>query len=852
MTVTNRASTGIPGFDGAIDMLRLGDNVVWQVHSIGDYRQAVGPFAHQTRQEGQRLVYLRFGSHPTLLAEEEVDCVYKPDASEGFESFATKVHQIIEQEGEKVFYVFDCLSDLLECWYSDLMIGNFFDVTCPFLYQLDTVAYFALMRGTHTYNTVASIRVTTQLLLDLYSIGGKMYIHPLKVWGRYSPTMFFPHLIKGDEAVSITASAEAAELFSGKWQLRQVRDFWEVTLERARMALEGGGAAEQERQKLLLIGLVIGREPRIARLAARYFTLGDLLDIAAREIGTGLIGGKSVGMLLARKILTAESHDGLGACLEPHDSYFLGADIFYTYIVQNGGWELRTKQKSGEGYFSMAGELQEKLLHGKFPDIIREQFIQMLEHFGQSPIIVRSSSLQEDNFGNAFAGKYESVFCANQGSPEERYQAFEQAIRTVYASTMGEDALRYRLDRGLADKDEQMAVLVQRVSGDHYKDLFFPHMAGVGNSVNLYLWDRDMDPKAGMLRLVFGLGTRAVDRLSGDYARIVGLDRPKQGPPVNYGDEKKFSQHRADVLNLRENSMADVSLEEIAAGELNTDKALFFSPDLEARRWLRELGREGAHAPVVADFKGLLGSTGFPGIMRESLALLEWVYDYPVDIEFTVNFFKDGSYKINMLQCRPLQTRGFGAAQATPSPSPEQTLFACMRNFMGGNMRLSLDYVLMVRPAEYLALTERDKYKLARLVGELNQKLRSHNVLLVGPGRWGTTTPSLGVPVHFTELSHMAAICEISYPEAGMTPELSFGSHFFQDIVETGIFYAAIFGGRPDVLFQPQLILQKWDAAGDFIQADETVRKAVRLVPVPGLILYADISLQKVVCYFTE
>ncbi len=136
-------------------------------------------------------------------------------------------------------------------------------------------------------------------------------------------------------------------------------------------------------------------------------------------------------------------------------------------------------------------------MKGKFPATIKEQFIQVLEYFGQSPIIVRSSSLLEDNFGNAFAGKYDSVFCVNQGTPEQRYQAFENAIRTVYASTMNVDALEYRMNRGLFAKDEQMAILVQRVSGDHHGEHFFPHIAGVGNSSNLYVWDKSVEMEAG-------------------------------------------------------------------------------------------------------------------------------------------------------------------------------------------------------------------------------------------------------------------------------------------------------------------------------------------------------------------
>jgi len=848
MSIGNRASTGLSGFDQVIDMLRLGDNVVWQVQSIQDYHQVVSPYIRKAKEDGRRLVYFRFGSHEPLMAEDEPSALYRMNASEGFESFATKIHHIIEQEGFKVFYVFDCLSDLLEFWYSDLMIGNFFRVTCPFLYQLDTIAYFALLRGVHTHGTIARIRETTQLLLDLYSDGEKIHIHPLKVWERYSPTMFFPHLIEGEKAVSITASADAAALFAGLGRSGQPRDHWEIILDRAYAALEEDDEA-QSRMKNLLISLIIGREPRIVELAGRYFTLQDILDIASREIGTGFIGGKSVGMLLGRKILEKDAWDTMQNRLEPHDSFYLGSDIFYTYIVQNGWWELRTKQKSTEGYFTLAPELRENLLRGKFPGIIREQFVQLLEHYGQSPIIVRSSSLLEDNFGNAFAGKYESVFCANQGSPEERYEAFEQAVRTVYASTMSEDALAYRQSRGLTGKDERMAILVQRVSGDHYGEMFFPHVAGVGNSSNLYVWNKDMDPDAGMLRLVFGLGTRAVDRLSGDYARIVPLDCPAKGPPLNYGDEKKFSQHKADVLDLRENRLTEVPLDSLLDYDLKTEKGIFFSVDFATLSLLRELGRQSDSTPQILDFKKLLSETAFPSLVRGILSTLVEAYNYPVDIEFTVNFSPDGSFRFNLLQCRPLQTKGIGKAVEIPEPKPGNVFFATEGNFMGGNARLALDYVIFVQAKEYLELPEREKYRIARLVGALNQKLKESSILLVGPGRWGTTMPSLGVPVHFSELCNMAAVCEVSYRQAGLMPELSFGSHFFQDIVESDIFYAAIFDGEPNVVFHPENILGRKNLFGEILPEEKAWERVIHLAHVTGLTLYSDIISQKMLCF---
>ncbi|MDF2514107.1 MAG: phosphoenolpyruvate synthase/pyruvate phosphate dikinase, partial [Herbinix sp.] len=395
MDVYEKISTGLKGLDGAIDHLRLGDNVVWQVNSLQSYQEMVIPYAEQAIADHRKLVYVRFGSHDCILEERPEIIVRRIDATKGFESFATEVHTLVTEMGKKAFYVFDCLTDLLEFWYSDLMIGNFFKVTCPYLYELDTVAYFALFRNVHTNSTIARIRETTQLLLDLYEVQQKLYIHPLKVWQRYSPTMFFPHLIQGQEAYSITASTEAAELFSSIHRGTERLDYWDVLFQKAREVLQQS-VKEQEIIKNLLMTLLLGNESKMLELCDKYFDLHDILEIAAREIGTGFIGGKSVGMLLARKIILTEAGEQFEPYLEPHDSYFLGSDIFYTYIVQNGWWKLRTLQKTEEGYFKYSPELKEKLLTGKFPINIQEKFLQMLEYFGQSPIIVRSSSLLED------------------------------------------------------------------------------------------------------------------------------------------------------------------------------------------------------------------------------------------------------------------------------------------------------------------------------------------------------------------------------------------------------------------------------------------------------------------------
>ena len=475
----NRASTGIPGLDRVVDGLRLGDNVVWQVDALDDYRNLVEPFVAEALADSRHVVYVRFGAHEPVIADTTGVEVVHVDAKQGFETFATTVHKLVAERGTLVFYVFDSLTGLLADWHSDLAVMNFFKVTCPFLYETDTVAYFPLMRGRHTAATVAGIRETTQLLLDIYNVDGDVYVHPLKVWGRHSSTMFFPHHFScepGGDVQPITSSEASARLFARMSRVLDPPDHWRVMVDRCRDALAGSfadsgsgsppaasaGRLTEDEAREQLIAMLVGREGRMSDLCRKHLTLANLILIASREIGTGFIGGKSVGMLVARGVLDNDPQGRFAARMEPHDSYFIGSDLFYTYIVANGWWRLWMKQKTVDGFYEAGAQLHELLGKGRFPPLIREQFVSMLEYFGQSPIIVRSSSLLEDNFGNAFAGKYESVFCTNQGTPEQRYRRFEEAVRTVYASAMSPEALSYRRNRGLDQLDEQMAVLVQR------------------------------------------------------------------------------------------------------------------------------------------------------------------------------------------------------------------------------------------------------------------------------------------------------------------------------------------------------------------------------------------------------
>ncbi|HNT56586.1 MAG TPA: phosphoenolpyruvate synthase, partial [Syntrophales bacterium] len=363
MPLFAKVSTGIPSLDEIIDFLRMGDNVVWQADSVEDYRRFVVPYVRRALADKRRVVYMRFAHHEALLAPDDGIAVYRLEADAGFESFSSQVHNIITREGRDVFYVFDSLSDLLMAWATDLMIGNFFAITCPYLFELNTVAYFALLRGRHSFKTIARIRETTQVLLDIHNNDGRLYVHPLKVWQRYSPTMFLPHLQEGDALTPIINSIEATTLFSMLAARRETvaerkLDFWDRIFLQAKDMLSRPEAAEERRAMVdQLSRILLGREKRMLGLVMAYFSLEDLLNIKEHLIGTGFIGGKSVGMLLARNILARDPDFDWGRHLELHDSYYVGSDVFYSYIVQNGWWKLLMKQRTREGYFTAAEEL---------------------------------------------------------------------------------------------------------------------------------------------------------------------------------------------------------------------------------------------------------------------------------------------------------------------------------------------------------------------------------------------------------------------------------------------------------------------------------------------------------------
>jgi len=169
------------------------------------------------------------------------------------------------------------------------------------------------------------------------------------------------------------------------------------------------------------------------------------------------------------------------------------------------------------------------------------------------------------------------------------------------------------------------------------------------------------------------------------------------------------------------------------------------------------------------------------------LRILDEAYAYPVDLEFTANFTADEQYKINLVQCRPLQVAADVAATSLPTAlAPEDVVLEACGAVIGKSRQHAIDRVIYVTPSVYGQMPVQDRYAVARLIGRLLHidDDRSRKVMLAGPGRWGTTMPLLGVPVSFAEIDTVSVLCEIVAMRENLVPDVSLGTHFFNDLVE--------------------------------------------------------------------
>lgn len=588
--------------------------------------------------------------------------------------------------------------------------------------------------------------------------------------------------------------------------------------------------------KVVLIRTMVSDHLRYIKIARQWFKVADLVEIRNRKIGGGKVGGKAAGMLLAQRILKETAPPELRDSFRIPESFFLGSDVFYNFMSLNGlmHWNDQ-KYKPEEEIRADFPMVCAEFSKGQFPPEILDRLRDLVKKAGKTPLIVRSSSLLEDNFGTSFAGKYESIFCPNQGSLEKNLFTLTNAIARVYASSVNPDALLYRHQSGLADYDERIAILIQYVEGEQFGHYFFPHGAGVAFSRNLYRWSPQIRQEDGFLRLVWGLGTRAVDQVADDYPRLVALSHPKLHPTAEVSSIRRYSQQSLDVIDLEANQFRVVPVQEIINKRY---PPLRYIVQVEQDGYLGAM-RSTMVEPedLVITYDGLLSRTPFPTRMREALELLETHYDSPVDTEFTVEILEPNTQKpdvcITLLQCRPQSHIQESRPVKLPRELLEKDIIFSTQRMVPQGMVDGIRYVLFVSPEGYFSLAKQaDRTKLIRAIGKLNAALKDETFIAVGPGRWGTSTPDLGVHVAYGDIYHARSLVELSGETVGTSPEPSFGTHFFQDLMEAHIYPLAVFLDDKEVLFNHDFFYNTPNKVLKFISVDKRLTRTLRLLAV--------------------
>jgi len=574
--------------------------------------------------------------------------------------------------------------------------------------------------------------------------------------------------------------------------------------------------------------------------ARQHFVINDFYDIATHLIfpegSRGKIGGKSTGLFLAQKILEKNQDElPILQSVKVPKSWYITTDTFRDFIHNNQLEELNL-QKYKDLYEIRLDypNIIQIMKNAEFPQTIVQSLAMALDDFGDVPLIVRSSSLLEDQKGAAFSGKYKSLFLANQGSKQQRMEALMDAIVEVYASLYNPDSIQYRSERDLLEFQEEMGILIQEVVGTRIGRYFFPLYAGVAFSNNDFLWSSRIKREDGLVRLVMGLGTRAVDRLSDDFPVLISPGQPKLRVNTVPEEVRRYSPKKIDVIDLENNCFQTVEISALLkeCGDMIPSIQQIIS--IYTRDYIKHplaFDIDFARDELVVTFEGLVSNTPFIKQIVSIQKLLQEKMGTPVDIEFA----SDGK-DFYLLQCRP---QSYGRNQV-PAAIPKDiafndTIFSAHRSISNGIIQ-DITHVVYVDPEGYSALKKREElFAVGKAVGMLNQMLPKQRFVLIGPGRWGSRGDiTLGVPVSYADINKTAALIEIARQKSNYVPELSFGTHFFQDLVEANIRYLPLYPDEEGVIFNTAFFNSSENILPDLLPEYAYLQDVVKVIDIPA------------------
>jgi pyruvate,water dikinase len=588
-----------------------------------------------------------------------------------------------------------------------------------------------------------------------------------------------------------------------------------------------------------LIRRFLSGQPEFISIAVEHLEIDDFYEILDHIVfspeSQGKLGGKSTGLFLAKHILgrAAGSLDHFGEIRVPK-TWYITSDGLLSFLSYNNLNEVvEQKYKDINQVRLEYPHIIQAFKSSRFPTDIVQGLSVVLDDLKDQPIIVRSSSLLEDRLGSSFSGKYKSLFLANQGGKQERLEALKDAVAEVYASTYGPDPIGYRSERGLLDFAEEMGIMIQEVVGTRVGRYFMPSFAGVAFSRNEFRWSPRIRREDGLLRLVPGLGTRAVDRTGDDFPVLIAPGNVALRVNVTPDEVVRYAPRRMDVINLETNTFETVEvkglLRECGAGIPAIDKIVSVYDGQTLRRPLGQIADFGKDDLVVT-FEGLVGHASFVPQLREVMRVLEEKLQTPVDIEFA----SDGSH-FYLLQCRPQSSTEGAGPTHIPADIPKEKLLFLANRYISNGVVPDITHIVYVDPLKYEDLPGQAAFvAVGRAVGRLNKLLPRRRFILMGPGRWGSRGDiRLGVRISYSDISNTALLVEIGRRKGDRLPDLSFGTHFFQDLVEADIRYLPLYPDDPGSLFREEFFRGSPNILARVLPEFAGLEDTLRVIDVP-------------------
>jgi len=599
-------------------------------------------------------------------------------------------------------------------------------------------------------------------------------------------------------------------------------------------------AAREKSVKISLIRRLLLDQLDFISIARKFLELSDFHKLLKRIISPvgsyGKLGGKSSGLFLSSHILwkLSDKHPFFADIKVPK-TWYITSDAILSFMKRNDLEDIM------EQVFKDIDQVKKEypyVVHifknSPFsPDIIKELSV-ALDDFGETPLVIRSSSLLEDRMNNAFAGKYKSLFVANKGPKEQRLMEFMDALSEVYASAFGPDPIEYRKERGLSEYHEEMGILIQEVVGKKVGKYFLPSFSGVAFSHNDFRWSNRIQKEDGLIRMVPGLGTRAVDRLSDDYPILVSPGQP--GLRVNVAIEEiiRYSPKKIDVINLEKKTFETIDIQQLLA-ESGKDYPQVHNVISQITEDFiqqpRRLYLDFEKNNYIVTFDGLINNTQFPREIKTILDVLEEEYNCPIDIEFA----HDGD-NLYLLQCRPQSYSGTGMPAVIPYNISEDKIVFTASRFISNGIVSNIRYLVYVDPFKYGELQTYERFlAIGKIISCLNEILPKRQFILMGPGRWGSRGDiKLGVNVAYSDINNTAMLIEIARKQKNYMPELSMGTHFFQDLVESEIKYLPLYPDDPGNFFNENFFNNSVNILPDLLPDFAFYADTVKVIDIAG------------------